>query len=213
MPRYHVTLTPEERSLLHKYRQGKHKARSALIATALLMLDEGKVHTTGEEPISIEKAAELLQVSERSLNNWKRKFVEEGLDFALGRKVRDTPPRPIVFGGDFEAKIIALACTDPPDGRARWTVRLLAEKAVELEIVPTVSTMTVQRALKKLASASQKQVLENPQRAQCLLRKPDGGRSGCLQTPLQSGFTSRLHGRIKSAIDWRGSRSFAGKAR
>ena len=148
MPRYHVTLTPEERAQLDNYRQGRHSARSSLIATALLMLDEGPAAPEGV-PVSVEQAAKLLNVSDRSLNTWKRKFVEDGLDGALERTPREPPPRPIVFDGDFEANLIALACTDPPDGRARWTVRLLQEKIVEAGVVESVSAMTVQRALKK----------------------------------------------------------------
>lgn len=147
MPRYHVTLTADERKELESYRQGKHSARASLIATALLMLDEGPDHPG--EPVPVAKAAEYLAVSDRSLNLWKKKFVEEGLEAAIGRKKRETPPRVVKFDGDFEAQLIALACTDPPEGRARWTVRLLTEKLVELKIVETVSTMTVQRALKK----------------------------------------------------------------
>ena len=88
--------------------------------------------------------------------------VENAIDVALERKKRDTPPRPIVFDGDFEAKLIALACTEPPEGHARWTVRLLAAKVVELGIVESVSAMTVQRALKKRISTSPLEILEDP---------------------------------------------------
>ena len=61
-----------------------------------------------------------------------------------------TPPREIQFGGDFEARLLALACSEAPEGRRRWTVRLLAEKVVELKIVPSVSVMTVCNTLKKM---------------------------------------------------------------
>ncbi|WP_366919040.1 helix-turn-helix domain-containing protein [Geobacter sp.] len=71
------------------------------------------------------------------------------LDAALDRKAREKPPREVTFDGVFEAKLIALACTDAPEGRARWTVRLLADKAVELNFAESVSHMTVQRVLKK----------------------------------------------------------------
>ena len=167
MPRYHITLTAEEREQLDSYRQGRHRARSALIATALLMLDEGPA-APERVPVSVEQAAKLLNVSDRSLNTWKRKFVEDGIDVALERKQRDTPPRPIVFDGDFEAKLIALACTEPPEGHARWTVRLLAAKVVELGIVESVSAMTVQRVLKK---------------THCDLASRNIGRSGRVTTP------------------------------
>jgi len=75
--------------------------------------------------------------------------VEEGMDSALARKERETPPRKLVFDGNFEARLIALACGDAPEGRSRWTVRLLAEKVVELAIAPSVSPATVGNILKK----------------------------------------------------------------
>lgn len=76
-----------------------------------------------------------------------------------------TTPRKIIFDGEFEAKLIALACTEPPDGRVRWTVRLLGEILVEMRIVDKVSAMTVPRALKKRTSTSLVQILVNSPRA------------------------------------------------
>jgi hypothetical protein len=75
--------------------------------------------------------------------------VEEGLDSALERKQREKPPREVTFDGAFEARLIAMACSDAPEGHRRWTVRLLADKAVELNFAESVSHMTVQRVLKK----------------------------------------------------------------
>ena len=72
------------------------------------------------------------------------------LTAAIERKKRETPPRAIQFGGEFEARLLALACSEAPEGRERWTVRLLAEKVVELKIVPSVSPMTVCNTLKKM---------------------------------------------------------------
>lgn len=69
---------------------------------------------------------------------------------ALNRKKRVKPPREIQFGGEFEAHLLALACSESPEGRQRWTVRLLAEKLVDLQIVPSVSPMTVCNTLKKM---------------------------------------------------------------
>ena len=84
--------------------------------------------------------------------------MEEGVEAALKRKPREKPPREVIFDGAFEARLIALACSNAPEGRRRWTVRLLADKAVELDFAPSVSHMTVQRVLKKtnlnLTSAS-----------------------------------------------------------
>lgn len=93
--------------------------------------------------------AEALGVTARTIEHLKKRFVEEGLDAALTRKEREKPPRDVTFDGSFEAKLIALACSEAPEGRGRWTVRLLADKAVELNLAPSVSHMTVHRVLKK----------------------------------------------------------------
>ena len=76
------------------------------------------------------------------MEHLKKRFVEEGLSAAIERKKRETPPREIQFGGEFEAQLLALACSEAPEGRKRWTVRLLAEKMVELKMVPSVSVIT-----------------------------------------------------------------------
>ena len=92
--------------------------------------------------------AGALGVSARTIEHVKERFVVEGMDAALGRKLR-SGQRDLTFDGAFDARLTALACSKPPAGRARWTVRLLADKLVELQIVPKVSVMTVQRSLKK----------------------------------------------------------------
>jgi hypothetical protein len=97
----------------------------------------------------VAETAEALGVTPRTIEHLKKRFVEEGFEAALTRKQPEKPPREVIFGGEFEARLIALACSDPPEGRERWTVRLLAEKAVELDLAPSVSHMTVQRVLKK----------------------------------------------------------------
>jgi transposase len=94
--------------------------------------------------------ADALGVTSRSIEHLKKRFVEEGLEAALERKPLDKPPREVVFDGAFEARLISLACSEAPEGHQRWTVRLLAEKAVELRFAETVSHMTVQRTLKKM---------------------------------------------------------------
>jgi transposase len=93
--------------------------------------------------------ASALGVSTRSIEHLKKRFVEKGLEAALSRKKREKPPREVKFDGAFEARLIALACSKVPDGYPRWTVRLLAEKAVELKFAESVSHMSVQRVLKK----------------------------------------------------------------
>jgi len=146
-PRYRVTLTEEERKDLETISsKGKRAARTVLYARALLLLDAGE---HGPKWV-VSKVAEALGVTTRSLEHLKKRFVEEGITAAIERKKRVKPPREIQFGGDFEAKLLALACSPAPEGRKRWTVRLLAEKMVALEIVPSVSPMTVCNTLKKL---------------------------------------------------------------
>jgi len=146
-PRYRVTLTKEERKdLVAISTKGKRAARKVLYARALLLLDAGEY---GPKWL-VANAAEALGTTPRSLEKLKKRFVEEGLPNAIERKKRTTPPREIQFGGDFEAKLIGLACSDPPEGRKRWTVRLLAEKLGELNIVQSVSPMTVCNTLKKM---------------------------------------------------------------
>jgi len=146
-PRYRVTLTEEERKELKAIStKGKRAARTVLYARALLLLDAGE---QGPKWI-VAKVAEALGTTTRSLEHLKKQFVEEGITSALNRKKRVKPPREIQFGGEFEAHLLALACSEVPDGRQRWTVRLLAEKMVELQIVPSVSPMTVCNTLKKM---------------------------------------------------------------
>jgi len=144
--RYRVTLTPEERSELEAVtRNGKTRAKRFLYARVLLLCDAGP-----EGPSwTVADTAEALGVTPRTIEHLKKRFVEEGLEAALSRKQAEKPPREVIFGGEFEARLIALACSEPPKGRGRWTVRLLADKAVELELAPSVSHMTVQRVLKK----------------------------------------------------------------
>jgi transposase len=91
-----------------------------------------------------------LNISERTIESVKKRFMEGGVDKALQRKPKTVKPHSIKFDGAFEARLVALACSDPPEGRTRWTVRLLADKLVELGIAPDgISHMSVQRTLKK----------------------------------------------------------------
>ena len=154
-PRYRVTLTKEERQELESMtRRGKTHARRFIHARALLLCDAG-----ADGPAwNVSDVATALGVSSRAIEHLKKRFVEDGLEAALERKPRETPPREVMFDGAFEARLIALASSDAPEGRRRWTVRLLADKAVELSFAASVSHMTVQRVLKKtnlsLTSAS-----------------------------------------------------------
>jgi hypothetical protein len=149
-PRYKITLTKEEQQELENIsKKGKAAARTVLLSRALLLLDANK----DGDKWTVAKAADAVGLTTRTLEHMKKRFVEEGIDFAIQRKKREKPPTAKIFDGEFEAKLIALACTEAPEGRNRWTVRLLADKIVELEIAPTVSFMTVQNILKKTNSS------------------------------------------------------------
>jgi transposase len=146
-PRYRVTLSEEERGELEALtRRGKTPARRFIRARALLLCDAG-AHGPAW---NVADVAAALGISNRSIEHLKKRFVEEGLESALARKPREKPPRDVKFDGAFEARLIALACSEVPEGYRRWTVRLLADKAVELEFAESVSHMSVQRILKKM---------------------------------------------------------------
>ena len=144
---YRITLTQEEVDALQAYGfKGFRNAKLVLWARALLLLDKG---TFTKEHWDLETTSKALGLSKRTLNKLKQRFVCEGFDALFHPKPSGRSKRPVIFDGSFEAHLVQLACQDPPEGHARWTVRLLADKLVELKIVPKVSTMTVQRALKK----------------------------------------------------------------
>jgi hypothetical protein len=146
MKRYKVTLEPEERQrLLDLIAAGKADARKLTHARILLKADAadgGPAWPDG--PI-----ADALEVSTATVERVRQRFVEQGLDAALDRKRRERPAREIKLDGRAEARLIALACSPPPEGRAVWTMQLLADKLVELEVVDSISDETVRLALKK----------------------------------------------------------------
>ena len=144
--RYKVTLTKEEREqLTEQTRSGKSTAAKFVYARALLLCDAGEFG----DPWKVTDVATALGVTSRTVEHLKQRFVEEGLEAALARK-KQRKPREVTFDGAFEARLTALACSKAPAGYQRWTVRLLADKLVELEIVESISTMTVHRSLKKM---------------------------------------------------------------
>jgi transposase len=145
-PRYRVTLTEQERQELEALtKTEKTNAKRFLYARSLLLCDTGPQGPAW----TVADTAEAMGVTSRTIEHLKKRFVEEGLAAALERREREKPPRAVTFDGAFEARLIALACSETPEGRRRWTVRLLAEKAVELKLAQSVSHMTIQRLLKK----------------------------------------------------------------
>jgi len=145
MKKYIVTLTEQERaSLTDPIRTGTAAAYKITHARILLKAD-----ASPGGPAWIDQAiADALDVSRATVERLRERFVEEGLDAALARK-RGRPSRERILDGAAEARLIALACSQPPEGRACWTLRLLAEKLVELEVVEAVSHETVRQALQK----------------------------------------------------------------
>lgn len=143
---YKVTLTEEERQELSSLtKKGKHRSQKVLNALILLNCDEGEFqdHRSKNEEI-----AGILQISMRKIDRIKKCFVEKGLDISLngtkGQRVYEK-----ITDGDFEAHLVALSCSGPPEGFARWSLRLLADKVVELNYVNNISYETIRRVLKK----------------------------------------------------------------
>jgi transposase len=146
---YVVRLSGEERQQLEMLiRKGKSPARRLLKARILLKAD---VSEAGEG-WSDSRIIEALDASPSMVYRVRKQLVEEGLEAVLSRKQRATPAVLPIFDGEKEAKLIALACSKPPKGRARWTLRLLENKVVELGIVDRASDSTIWRALKKTLS-------------------------------------------------------------
>ncbi len=154
--KYRFSLTQDERKELEAIAaKGKHNSQKVLNALILLNYDEDapKPRTLGEKDI-----ANVLKVSAMKIYRTKQRFVEEGLDIALNGRKGDRVYKRIT-DGDFEAHLVALSCGDPPDGYAQWSLRLLADKVVELGYIEKVSYETVRRVLKKTRSSLGKKLV------------------------------------------------------
>lgn len=146
MKKYRVTLTSEEReSLADLIRAGKASALTQAHARILLKADQAE----GGPAWLDEAIAEAFDVDVATVERVRKRFVEQGLEAALRRKPQDHPSRPRKLDGAGEARLVALACSAPPAGRKSWTMRLLAEKLVELEVVDSIGEETVRSVLKK----------------------------------------------------------------
>ena len=149
MKKYKVTLTPAERLRLHGLiAEGKGAAKKLAHARILLKADaapDGPGWSDG-------RIADAVEVSADTVARVRERFVERGLEAALVRKQQGKPSRERVLDGRAEAKLVALACSAAPGGRAVWTMQLLADKLVELKVVGSVSDETVRRTLKKTRS-------------------------------------------------------------
>jgi transposase len=146
MEKYIVKLTKDERkNLLSLINKGKAAAKKLTHARILLEADEGNLE---RKPQTDEAIAQLLHVSYKTVKRVRKQLVEDGLESALQRKPH-SGKKPHKINGDEEARLIALCCSNPPEGRCRWTLKLLANKLVELEIIESISPSTVGRVLKK----------------------------------------------------------------
>ena len=144
--RYKVTLEAQERVMLQQIAtRGRHSSQKVLNALILLKCDEGQFQ---DRKLTNQEIADVLPVSMKKIDRIKKRFVEQGLEAALSKqKARRTYTRKA--DGDFEAHLIALSCGKPPQGHARWSLRLLADKMVELRYADSISHETVRRVLKK----------------------------------------------------------------
>ena len=148
--KYLVTLTPEEREqLAGLLSAGKRSTLTLARARILLKADQAD----GGPAWPDDRIAEALDCGVRTVERVRQRFVERGLEAALGRKKQDRPSRERKLDGRAEDRLIALACSQPPDGRAAWTLQLLADKLVELRDVDSVCDETVRRVLKKTRSS------------------------------------------------------------
>ena len=173
--KYKVKLTESERSRLNEVsHRGKPSVRTVKRALALLKADEGL--RDGE-------IAGVLLVNAATVARVRKRFVEEGLEDAINDRPR--PGRERKLDGKQEAHLVAVACSSPPEGHVNWTLHLLADKVVEMELAGSISLETVRQILKKTNSsprsatgqAVEEEGMVHPQ-AERGVRRPDGGRTG-----------------------------------
>ena len=151
MKRYAVTLEKEERDELADItRKGSHRSQKVVNALILLNCDQGK---SNERRARGEAIAEILRISARKVDRVRKRFVEEGMEAALGGRQGRRPSYVRKADGEFEARLAALSCAEPPEGHSQWSLRLLADRVVELGHINGVSHETVRRVLKKTHSS------------------------------------------------------------
>jgi hypothetical protein len=146
MIKYKVTLTEEERAELQSVSsKGSHKSQKVLNALILLNVDTSQPKGSRSTNESISK---VLNISMKKIDRVKKRFVEDGLEIALLGHPKEREYEKKV-DGDLEAHLVAISCSEPPEGFSRWSLRMLADKVVELEYVDSISHETVRRSLKK----------------------------------------------------------------
>ena len=143
--KYVIELSDKDRALLNEIvSKGTSSARTILRANILLASDKNS-----KKYMTVAEIAEVYHTTPTTVQTVRATFCEKGLEETLRRKKRETPPVPAKITGDVKARVIALACSNPPDGYAKWTLRLLADQTVELGYVETISYVSIARILKK----------------------------------------------------------------
>ncbi len=143
--KYIVNLTEDERAALTEIVERKRVLAAKRKRAQILLSTDGG--------LTDQEISDELEVGVRTVERVRQRCCERGLVASLDRKPQEKPPRPRKMDGASEAQLIRLACSEPPEGRARWTLTLLGDKLVELEVFESVSKSTIQRALKKTNSS------------------------------------------------------------
>src|SRR5215217_8066790 len=192
-----VSLSGEDRGSLEGLIAGGHApARRLTHARILLKADEGE--DAPEQAWPDTRIADVLQISRSTVARVRERFAREGLEAALvHRRPKATKPRKL--DGEQEAHLIALACSEPPKGRKRWSVRLLAERFVQLECAGPTPWRWSGALSKKCHKALAQGAVVHPAKARCLLCLAHGGRPGGLHSPLRRAFPAGVPGREEQA--------------
>jgi hypothetical protein len=157
MVKYIITLTEEEREKLQAVsRKGSHSSQKVLNALILLNSDESQ----GGKKVTNEQISQVLQISMRKIDRVRQRFVEKGFETALNGHPKEREYKSKV-DGDLEARLVAISCSEAPKGFSRWSLRMLADKAVELKYAESLSHETVRRVLKKRITSVESQRVDN----------------------------------------------------
>jgi hypothetical protein len=192
----HVFLADDQRQHLNSLiTKGNAPARVQNRARILLLADRSS--GGGGHQRTQAQVAETTRCCALTVGQVCRRFAREGLEAALSERPR--PGKAPKITGDVEARLVTLACSDPPKGQARWTLKLLAEKLVELELVDAISEVAIYKRLKKRAEAVEGEVLVH-QPSVGTLRGQDGRRAGGVRPPLRSAASRDLLGREEQGV-------------
>ena len=143
--KYIIELSDTDRAILNDIvSKGTSSAKTILRANILLASDKN-----GKRYMTVAEIAEVYHTTPTTVQNVRTSYCEKGLDATISRKKRETPPVPAKITGDIEARVIALACGNPPEGYSKWTLRLLANRTEELGYINEISYVSISRILKK----------------------------------------------------------------